>query len=231
MPGWHHYPIPEFFFSRFAVRALVDNDVNVMALAEQRRAYADTRYLLFIKVGTGIGCGIVADGRLHRGAQGSAGDIGHIRVGLAEEPCRCGNAGCLEAMAGGEALARQLTALGLPANSGSDVVRLVQEGNREAVRMVREAGRAVGEVLAGLVNFFNPEAIVLGGALAAVHDQLLAGVREAVYRRSHPLATQVLRIEPSLTGKNAASIGAGILAIEHALSPGQVDQALADAAS
>ena len=227
MPGWHQYPIPEFFADRFGVRALVDNDVNVMALGEQRRAFPDTRYLLYIKVGTGIGCGIVADGRLHRGAQGSAGDIGHIRVGDEEAPCRCGNTGCLEAVAGGAALARRLAGLGLAAASGSDVVRLVQEGNRDAVRMVREAGRAVGEVLAGLVNFFNPDTVVLGGALAAVHDQLLAGVREAVYRRSHPLATHVLRIEPSRTGQDAAAVGAGILAIEHALSPDQVDRVLA----
>jgi predicted NBD/HSP70 family sugar kinase len=231
MPGWHQYPIPEFFASRFSVRALVDNDVNVMALAEQRRAFPDTRYLLYIKVGTGIGCGIVADGRLHRGAQGCAGDIGHIRVGDQEEPCRCGNSGCLEAVAGGAALAARLAGLGLEAASGSDVVRLVKSGNRDAVRMVREAGRAVGEVLASLVNFFNPDTVVLGGALAAVHDQLLAGVREAVYRRSHPLATHVLRIEPSRTGEDAAALGAGILAIEHALSPAQVDRQLARAAS
>ncbi|WAL99637.1 ROK family transcriptional regulator [Streptomyces sp. Je 1-369] len=229
MPGWHQFPIPEFFADRFGPRALVDNDVNVMALAEQRRAFPDTRYLLYIKVGTGIGCGIVADGRLHRGAQGSAGDIGHIRVGDVEDPCRCGNTGCLEAVAGGAALARRLSALGLDAASGSDVVRLVKSGNRDAVRMVREAGRAVGEVLAGLVNFFNPDTVVVGGALAAVHDQLLAGVREAVYRRSHPLATHVLRIEPSRTGENAAAIGAGILAVEHALSPRQVDRVLAGA--
>jgi len=230
MPGWHQFPIPEFFDERFGVRALVDNDVNVMALAEQRRAFPDTSYLLYLKVGTGIGCGIIADGRLHRGAQGSAGDIGHIRVGEREELCRCGNSGCLEAIAGGAALAVRLKELGLEASAGLDVVRLVKEGNREAVRMVREAGRAVGEVLAGLVNFFNPETVVVGGALAAVHDQLLAGVREAVYRRSHPLATHVLRIEPSRTGENAAAIGAGILAIEHALSPRQVDMALAGAA-
>ncbi|MGW6057748.1 ROK family protein [Streptomyces sp. NPDC055189] len=230
MPGWHQFPIPEFFAERFGPRALVDNDVNVMALAEQRRAFPDTRYLLYIKVGTGIGCGIVADGRLHRGAQGSAGDIGHIRVGDIEDPCRCGNSGCLEAVAGGAAIARKLSGLGLQATSGSDVVRLVKSGNRDAVRMVREAGRAVGEVLAGLVNFFNPDTVVVGGALAAVHDQLLAGVREAVYRRSHPLATHVLRIEPSRTGENAAAIGAGILAVEHALSPQQVDRALAGAA-
>ncbi|MEI5101062.1 ROK family transcriptional regulator [Streptomyces sp. PmtG] len=227
MPGWHQYPIPEFFADRFGVRALVDNDVNVMALAEQRRAFPDTRYLLYIKVGTGIGCGIVADGRLHRGAQGTAGDIGHIRVAGLEEPCRCGNSGCLEAVAGGAALARRLSTLGLEAASGSDVVRLVKSGHQDAVRMVREAGRAVGEVLAGLVNFFNPDAVVVGGALAAVHDQLLAGVREAVYRRSHPLATHVLRIEPSHTGENAAAVGAGILAVEHALSPRQVDRVVA----
>lgn len=230
MPGWHQFPIPEFFAERFGPRALVDNDVNVMALAEQRRAFPDTRYLLYIKVGTGIGCGIVADGRLHRGAQGSAGDIGHIRVGDIEDPCRCGNSGCLEAVAGGAAIARKLSELGLRAASGSDVVGLVKSGNRDAVRMVREAGRAVGEVLAGLVNFFNPDTVVVGGALAAVHDQLLAGVREAVYRRSHPLATHVLRIEPSRTGENAAAIGAGILAVEHALSPQQVDRALSGAA-
>ncbi|MFB9572608.1 ROK family transcriptional regulator [Streptomyces yanii] len=227
MPGWHQYPIPEFFAARFGVRALVDNDVNVMALAEQRRAFPDCRYLLYIKVGTGIGCGIVSDGRLHRGAQGCAGDIGHIRVAELDEPCRCGNSGCLEAVAGGASLAAKLAGLGLDATSGSDVVRLVKSGNREAVLMVREAGRAVGEVLAGLVNFFNPDTVVMGGALAAVHDQLLAGVREAVYRRSHPLATQLLRIEPSRTGENAAAVGAGILAIEHALSPGQVDREVA----
>ncbi|MFV5998051.1 ROK family protein [Streptomyces sp. NPDC056231] len=227
MPGWHQYPIPEFFAARFGVRALVDNDVNVMALAEQRRAFPDCRYLLYIKVGTGIGCGIVADGRLHRGAQGCAGDIGHIRVAELDEQCRCGNSGCLEAVAGGASLAAKLAGLGLDATSGSDVVRLVKSGNREAVLMVREAGRAVGEVLAALVNFFNPDTVVMGGALAAVHDQLLAGVREAVYRRSHPLATQLLRIEPSRTGENAAAVGAGILAIEHALSPEQVDREVA----
>lgn len=92
---------------------------------------------------------------------------------------------------------QRLRESGLEAAGSLDIVRLVGEGNSEAVRMVREAGRAVGEVLSGLVNFFNPETVVVGGALAAVHDQLLAGVREAVYRRSNPLATHVLRIEPS----------------------------------
>ncbi|RKN04762.1 ROK family protein [Streptomyces radicis] len=223
MPGWHQYPIPRFFADRFGVNALVDNDVNMMAMAEQRLVFPHIGHLLFVKVGTGIGCGLIADGRLHRGAQGSAGDIGHIRVGVDTTPCRCGNIGCLEAVAGGAALARRLTGSGTPATSGSDVAALVRSGNHEAVRMVREAGRCVGDVLSGLINFFNPEAVVLGGALSAVRDQLIAGVREAVYERSHPLATQHLLIEPSRTRGSAAALGAALLATDHVLSPARVD--------
>ncbi|WP_113704772.1 ROK family transcriptional regulator [Nonomuraea lactucae] len=222
MPGWNDYPIPEHFAD---CAVLVDNDVNVMALGEQRNAYPGIRHLLFVKVGTGIGCGIVAEGRLHRGARGSAGDIGHIRVsGHEEAGCRCGNSACLEAVAGGAAVARRLTELGVPAETGADVVALVQAGDTQALRLVREAGRLVGEVLAGLVNFFNPEVIVVGGALSRVHEHLLAGIKETVYRRSLPLATHHLSIVPSRTGVNAAALGAGILAIEHYLSPDNVNR-------
>ncbi|MFI6395542.1 ROK family protein [Nonomuraea sp. NPDC050547] len=222
MPGWNDYPIPDYFRGP---TVLVDNDVNVMALGEHRNAFAATGHLLFVKVGTGIGCGIVTEGALHRGASGSAGDIGHIRVsGHEEAGCRCGNSACLEAVAGGAALARRLTELGFPAESGADVVRLVQSGNTQALRLVREAGRLIGEVLAGLVNFFNPEVIVIGGALSRVHEHLLAGIRETVYRRSLPLATHHLTIVPSRTGVNAAALGAGILAIEHYLSPENINR-------
>ncbi|MBL1069179.1 ROK family transcriptional regulator [Streptomyces sp. 7-21] len=227
MPDWHRYPIPRYFTERFGVPALVDNDVNVMALAEQRQVRPHARHLLFVKAGTGIGCGIVSDGRLHRGAHGSAGDIGHIRVGVDSTPCRCGNAGCLEAVAGGAALARRLRQDGLSVTTARDVAELAKSGQREAMRMLREAGRRIGEVLSGLVNFFNPEAIVLGGALSAAHEQLLAGVREAVYRRSYPLATQDLLIEPSRLRERAASLGAATLAIGHALSPDRIDRLLA----
>ncbi|MFI7641990.1 ROK family transcriptional regulator [Nonomuraea sp. NPDC049400] len=222
MPGWNDYPVPEYFGG---VSVLVDNDVNVMALGEHRHSFPNTNHLLFVKVGTGIGCGIVAEGKLHRGAQGSAGDIGHIRVsGHEDAGCRCGNSACLEAVAGGAAIARRLTELGLPAESGGDVVALVQAGNTQALRLVREAGRLIGEVLASLVNFFNPEVIVIGGALSRVHEHLLAGIRETVYRRSLPLATHHLSIKPSRTGINAAALGAGILAIEHYLSPDNINR-------
>ncbi|MEU6717600.1 ROK family transcriptional regulator [Nonomuraea sp. NPDC046802] len=223
MPGWNDYPIPEYFGGEVSV--LVDNDVNVMALGEHRNAFPGAGHLLFVKVGTGIGCGIMAEGKLHRGAQGSAGDIGHIRVsGHDDAGCRCGNSACLEAVAGGAAIARRLSELGLAAESGGDVVALVQAGNTQALRLVREAGRLIGEVLAGLVNFFNPEVIVIGGALSRVHEHLLAGIRETVYRRSLPLATHHLSITPSRTGINAAALGAGILAIEHYLSPDNINR-------
>ncbi|MFI7275011.1 ROK family transcriptional regulator [Streptomyces sp. NPDC049879] len=222
MPGWHLFPIPQYLAERLGASALVDNDVNVMALAERHWVLPDVQHLLFVKVGTGIGSGVLAGGRLHRGAQGSAGDIGHIRVGADDAPCRCGNTGCLEAFAGGAALARRLTASGVPAATAADVARLVAAGDRTAVPMVREAGRRIGNVLSSLITFFNPEAIVFGGALSSAHE-LLAGVREAVYERSHPLATQYLRIAASGTRENAVARGAGLLAIDHALSPCQVD--------
>jgi predicted NBD/HSP70 family sugar kinase len=228
MPGWHRYPIPRFFSDRFGVTTLVDNDVNAMALAERRRVLPHAGHLLFVKMGTGIGCGIIANGQLYRGAQGSAGDIGHTRVDSDDTPCRCGNTGCLEAVAGGAALARRLSgARETPVASAREVVGLVESGDQEAIRMVREAGRTVGEVLSGLINFFNPQAIVIGGVLSAVHHPLLAGVREAVYRRSHPLATRHLLIEPSRLRQDAATLGAAFLAIGHVLSPEQVDRALA----
>nr|WP_133741282.1 ROK family transcriptional regulator [Actinorugispora endophytica] len=227
MPGWHEYPVPEFFTGRYPVEVLVDNDVNVLALGERRFAYPDSAHLLFVKIGTGIGCGVVVDGHLHRGAQGGAGDIGHIRVpDAADALCRCGNTGCLEAVAGGAALAARLTAAGVPAATGRDVVALVNQGDGTALRLVREGGRIIGDVLAGLVNFFNPEVIVVGGVMARVHEPLLAGMREVIYQRSLPLATHRLTVVPSRSGEEGGVLGAGRLAIDHVLAPDHVNRAL-----
>src|SRR5690606_21275728 len=132
------------------------------------------------------------------------------------------------AAAGGAGRARNPAELGFPAESATDVVRLVQNGNTQALRLVREAGRLIGEVLASLVNFFNPEVIVIGGVLAKVHDHLLAGIRETIYRRSLPLATHHLTIVPSRTGVDAAVLGAGILAIEHYLAPDNINRIVND---
>ena len=182
---------------------------------------------MFVKVGTGIGSGIVAGGHIHRGAQGAAGDIGHIHLSDHDDVvCRCGNLGCLEAVAGGRALARRLAAEGRDATDTRDVVRLVRAGDPLAIRMVRDAGRSLGEVLAGCVNFFNPSVILIGGDLGEAHEQLLAGVREITFQRSLPLATHDLRTEPSRLGDRAGVIGAAIMVIERVLAPEAIDRAI-----
>jgi predicted NBD/HSP70 family sugar kinase len=231
MPGWDRFPIRDVFLGEYAAPVFVDNDVNIMALGEHWTHWRDREHFLFIKVGTGIGCGIVASGQIHRGAKGAAGDIGHIRLTGEDALCRCGNVGCLEAVSGGGALARRLSEQGIEANTARDVVRLVRDGNSLATQLVREAGRDLGEVLAGCVNFFNPGVIVIGGDLGQASDQLLAGVREVTVSRSLPLATQELRVVPSQLGDRAGVIGAAIMAIEHALSPDAIARAIRGSAA
>ena len=229
MPGWHDYSVPDHLAARYHAPVLVDNDVNIMALGEYYREWRDrANHTLFVKVGTGIGCGIVAGGRIHRGADGAAGDIGHIQIpGHDHDICRCGNPGCLESVASGGAMARQLRELGFDTRDARDVVRLARSGEVQAVQLIRQAGRLLGEVLAGIVNFFNPDAIVFGGDIATAEDYLFAGVREVVYQRSLPLATRRLRIARSVLGDDAGIHGAAVMAIEHILAPDAVNAALA----
>ncbi|GGK45557.1 sugar kinase [Planomonospora parontospora subsp. parontospora] len=228
MPGWDGFPVPEWLGGRLGVPVLADNDVNIMALGEHWAARPEADHLIFVKIGTGIGCGIISDRRLHRGAQGAAGDIGHIRVASAlDTVCRCGNAGCLEAVAGGAAMAARLRAQGVEAADSRDVVRLVRGGNTQAVQLIRQAGREIGDVLASIVNFFNPSVIVIGGDLSEAGEQVLAGLREVIYSRSLPLATQHLTITASELGDRAGVIGAAVMVVDHVLSPGTVDRSVA----
>jgi predicted NBD/HSP70 family sugar kinase len=231
MPGWDGYPVPAHL-GDFDVPVLVDNDVNIMALGEYWTSWRHrVDDLLFIKVGTGIGCGVVAGGRIHRGAQGAAGDLGHVRVpGADEAVCRCGNTGCLEAVAGGQAIADQLSRDGRRVADARAVVERVLAGDRHATRAVREGGRVLGEVLAAAVNFFNPAVIVIGGDVANAHEQLLAGVREVVYQRSLPLATRHLRVVPARLGDGAGVRGASVMAAERILAPAAIDELVGGAA-
>jgi predicted NBD/HSP70 family sugar kinase len=230
MPGWDGYGVSDHLRPIYDAPVLVDNDVNIMALGEHWARWRDTQHLLFVKIGTGIGCGVITDGRIHRGAQGAAGDIGHIHVPDHDDViCRCGNLGCLEAIAGGGAMAAHLAAMGIPAENGRDVVRHVREGKPEAMRLVRQAGRELGGVLASAVNFFNPGVIVVGGDIAHADEHLLAGVREVIYRRSTALATRSIRIARSTLDDRAGVIGAAVMVIEAVLAPDAVDLAIAGA--
>ena len=228
MPGWDRFDVPGYVQRTFDVPVLVDNDVNILALGEHATTWPHVDDLIFVKVSTGIGAGIIAGGQLQRGAQGSAGDMGHVQVphgsGSAREP---GDDRDLEALASGSALAAALRDGGQDAHSPADVVDLVRAGNAAAIEATRQAGRDVGEVLATAVNLLNPSIIVLGGSIARAGEHLLAGVREVVYRRSIPLATQHLAIVQSQAGDRAAVLGAAIMVTREVLSPASVDRYVA----
>jgi predicted NBD/HSP70 family sugar kinase len=231
MPGWDNVDVPERLQAHFHVPVLVDNDVNIMALGEREVAWPEVDHLIFVKVATGIGAGVISRGMLQRGAQGVAGDIGHVRVYRDNDAiCHCGNVGCIEALASGPALAKALTEQGLAAETSQDVVELVRAGNPKAIQAVRQAGRDLGEILNACISLINPSVIVLGGAMARAGEHLIAGVREVVYARSMPLATQHLQITQSSVGANAAVLGASILAIHHVLSPESVEAMVVDLA-
>lgn len=224
MPNWNRVSIPDELAKYTPAPVYVDNDVNVMALGElhrQRLASGGTplslgnENFIVVKLGTGIGAGIVTHGALHRGADGAAGDIGHIMVDQNGPHCHCGNVGCLEAYAGAEALSRQ-AAQGesemfsrLLAEKGfldaHDIAAAARSGDRCANRIIREAGQRIGLVLAGITNFFNPGSLLLGGGISEISPSLLASVRQTVYARSLALSTRNLTID-LLPEKHSAGI-------------------------
>jgi predicted NBD/HSP70 family sugar kinase len=227
MPGWDGFDVRAYVGERLGAEVVVDNDVNVMALGERFIGFPDVDQLLLVKVATGIGSGIISHGELHRGADGAAGDLGHIQVPHDEAVlCRCGNVGCLEAIASGAAVAARLRAIGHDVTDSRGVVAMVRAGSVEALREVRDAGRTIGEVLASAVSLLNPSVIVIGGSLSMAGDPLLAGVREVVYRRSLPLATANLRIVQASGGDASGIIGAACLVIDEVLAPAAVDRTL-----
>ena len=234
MPGWDAYPVRERFADRYEAPVWVDNDVNILALGEWRSGIAAGHdNVVVVKIGTGIGAGIISNGRIHRGTQGAAGDVGHIQVvDAASIVCRCGNVGCLEALAGGAALGRDGETAAVSGRSerlrvaleqhgqvsAADVARAASFGDPVAVNLLQAAGHRVGLMLASVVNFFNPSLIVVGGGVAQSGDQLLAAIRETVYRRSLPLATRDLSVQRSSLGALAGVVGASAMVLDQLFS-------------
>jgi predicted NBD/HSP70 family sugar kinase len=234
MPGWDKFPVRERFSTRYKAPVWVDNDVNLMALGEHAlRNDPITNELIFVKIGSGIGAGILTHGQLHRGAQGCAGDIGHIALPSKENvQCRCGNLGCLEAVSGGLALIRDAEIA--TSNNKSDylgarkktkrridvqdVIEGSNNGDRWCVERVIKVGSDLGSVLATLVNFHNPSLIVLGGSVSAAGDKLLASIRETVLSRSLPLATRDLQIRISDFPIESGLVGAVEMVINELFS-------------
>lgn len=231
MPLWEGFPIKQFMRDRFPqARVVVDNDVNIMAKGEQQAgAGKQLENFLFIKIGTGIGCGIITQGEVYRGADGCAGDVGHICVDYNGPMCHCGNQGCLEIMAAGPAIAamgRERAAAGdspfLAARladkgflTAEDVGDAAAAGDHAANELIRRSGQMIGGVLASLVNFYNPQAIFIGGGVSHIGHAFLSSIRQATLRRATALSTRRLRIEYSRLGEDAGVIGAIWLAMEH----------------
>ena len=222
--GWDDFPVGDWLARRFGAPAIVENDVNVMTVFARRGMTGTVDDLLFVKVGTGIGSGIISGGRLHRGAQGAAGDIGHMQIVADPAPlCRCGKLGCLEARAAGWALARDLRALGHDAWDARDVVALVDRQVPEAIQIVRASGRALGAAISDAIAIINPGRIAIGGTMARAYDHLLSGIRETIAQRCLPLATRDLVIERAVLPDEACLIGAAHCVMERAFAAEGVD--------
>ena len=228
MPGWDAFSVPRWFARRYDAPVLVDNDVNLMALGEHRHHERGSEAMLFVKVGTGIGCGIIAaGGKVYRGAQGAAGDIGHIRVPGYEHVTA--GAATSAASRRWRAAARwrgrcRATGRTGPGAAGTCSNWCAPATTRPS-QAVQTAGEQIGGVLAGCVNFFNPGLVVIGGDLAGTR-QLLDGVRQAALQRSLPLAARDLRIVESRLGGRAGVLGAAIMVTEHVLAPAAVNALL-----
>ncbi|GAA2434217.1 ROK family transcriptional regulator [Streptomyces macrosporus] len=236
MPGWDGFPVREALSQELGCPVMVDNDVNLMALGEQHAGVArSVQDFLCVKIGTGVGCGIVAGGEVYRGATGSAGDIGHIQVehGSQGRQCACGNRGCLEAYFGGAALARDAEEAARDGRSpelasrleaagrltAADVAAAASAGDTASLDLIRVGGNRIGQVIAGLVSFFNPGLVVIGGGVTGLGHTLLASIRTQVYRQSLPLATGNLPIVLGELGPVAGVIGAARLISDHLFSP------------
>jgi glucokinase-like ROK family protein len=225
MPGWDQFPIVPYLHQTFPrAYVVVDNDVNMMAVGEFIKGVGKgVKNQIFVKIGTGIGAGIICEGEIYRGTYGCAGDIAHICVDKNGPICVCGNTGCLEALAGGPAIA----SMGLKAihegkqtvlkeyyekNNGTltsvDIGNAAREGDAVSIEIIRNSGRVIGEVIAGLVNFFNPGMIVIGGGVSRLGNLFLSSIRQAILKRSLPLATRDLPIIFSDLGDDSGVIGA-----------------------
>lgn len=225
MPGWDGFPIAEHLSKTWPVPVLVDNDANLMALGEHNAHYPGSPATVLVKVSTGIGCGVVINGRVYRGIDGGAGDIGHVRLhGHDDARCMCGAHGCLAAVASGGAIAAGLNRAGVPAAGSRDVVRHLAAGQPDAVRLARAAGQLLGEVLATVVCLLNPQAVVIAGDLAETN--FVAGVREELYRRALPRATRHLNVTTSRLRDKAGLHGAHAMVMDRVYSAHAVDARL-----
>lgn len=230
MPGWDGYPIVRKIADALNCDVILENDVNLRALNEARAREKFAGPLLYIHIGFGIGAGVVSsDGQLLRGADGAAGEIGHMPIAGNDTPCGCGSSGCLESIASGAALVRRMLGSGPTAPVSLSEFQYFRDRLKfqspDAVKRYRWASRQIADVIAGLVLLLNPRQVVVGGELAVDDDGMLAIARATVYRRASPLATRDVSLRLPTRGESAAISGGLAAGIERALTPDLLSRA------
>lgn len=213
MPGWRGLLPADELERRLGVPVHADNDANLGALAELHHGIARGRHdVVYLKVASGLGAGIVLGGRLHRGTSGMAGEIGHVQVGEDGQVCRCGNRGCLETLVAAPRLLDLLQPAYDRALTVDDVLELDSDGDAGVRRVLTDAGRTVGRAVADLANSLNPELVVLGGSLGAA-PSLITGVRGSIDRYAQPDTAAAVEVVAGELGDRAEVVGAVALAI------------------
>ncbi len=229
LPGWDRVPLRRLIESRLGITTFLENDANAAALGEYRfGAGRGVEHMIYVTASTGIGGGLILNGRLYHGASGMAGEIGHITIMPYGPLCGCGNRGCLEALASGTAIARQAgerVARGAPTLiadlAGGDpervtaklVAEAASQGDMEAQEILAEAMHYLGIGMANLVNLFNPQLIVIGGGLTNIGEMLFGPVQRAIDRRALPTLAQAVRVVRAELGDNAGVLGAAAVAL------------------
>ena len=222
--GWDGVELRGYFAELSGVPVLLDNDANAIALGERGGELQRLDDLLVLKASTGLGAGIIAGGVLQRGAAQAAGEFGHNKTAAAQGlPCRCGDTGCLEAIAGGWALVHQMQQQGRSVRHMRDVIELAHAGDPDARRMIRDSGRHVGEVIAAAVNLLNPAVLVVAGDMAGAYDIYVAGLRETLYGNASAMATRELEVVPAAHGGHSAVVGTAAMVLSEVLSSRAVD--------
>ena len=216
-----HEPLRRFTTGPVIVR----HDVDLMALAEQRLAHPETRMVMLVKVGMGIGCTVLNEGKPLIGEVGAAFEIGHMprRVaharGIERSRCIRGHDNCLETVAGGRAIANSLVWEGIGATSSMDIMNLAVAGNTSVREQLLATGREVGSAVAGLINMLNPGAVIVGGNLTAYSDQVFQGFRDTALEQSSHVIKDAVRIVPATLGQVGGLTGASLVALDELFDP------------
>ncbi len=212
LPHWDSLPLRALLAERLGSGLVVENDANLAALAEDRAGAArGARASLTVTVGTGIGCGVIVEGRVLRGAHGGAGELGHLPLD-GRHPCRCGVPGCVEPECSGSGLAARAAEAGLAAPDAAAVFAAASAGDARATRLIERMTDRLGALIAAAVQLFDPDVVVVGGGVANAGEALMDPLRAAVKRYALESHHRGLRIAPAELGERAGVVGAGLAA-------------------